>query len=590
LAILFVKSRFPDDNLAETRPAPTPFAIAPPAPADPAAPTTLPTSAAGAIHLQDVSDSVGINFRHHDGSSGRRYIVESMSTGLATLDYDGDGWIDLYFPNGAPLPGCVVEVLPRHALYRNLGDWTFADVSVAAGLGAAAYGMGVTVGDYDNDGHADIYVSNFGPNILYRNNGDGTFTDVTRQAGVASGPENRIGAGVCFLDIDGDGDLDLFVSNYLILDFAAHVTHYDRGHPSYPSPREYRPLPDTLYRNNGDGTFTDISSDSGISAHPGRGMGVIGADFDGDGDTDIFVCNDVQENFLFRNDGTGRFEECAVLAGVATNRQGEMIANMGIDCGDFDHDGRLDFFTTNYQGQLPMLFRNCGDGIFEDVAFTSGASAGSLPFVNWGCGWVDFDHDGWRDLFIANGHTEDNIERRDLSTAYHCPNLLLRNLGAGRFADVSAVAGDGLWPVQASRGAAFDDLDNDGDVDGVIVNSRTGPTILRNTLVESGCRNHWLQVRLRGTTANRDGVGAQVTVTAGDLVQLAEVHGGRGYQSHWGSRLHFGLGTRPRVDRVEIRWIGGGREVFRDLPADRLITLIEGMAQRAANAADAANK
>jgi len=527
------------------------------------------------IQLHDVTAQTGITFVHTDGSSGRRYIVEAMSTGIATFDYDNDGLVDIYFPNGAPLPGCTVDRPPRHALYRNLGNWTFEDVSESAGLVCTAYGMGVTVGDYDQDGDPDIYLSNFGDNLLFRNNGDGTFTDVTRQAGVARSGGTIIGAGVAFLDADRDGLPDLYVGNYIHLDCAAHVPKTERGFPSYPSPRDYSPIPDTLYRNNGDGMFSDVSGPAGIAAHAGRSMGLTCADYDNDGDTDVFICNDVMENFLFRNDGRGRFEEVAVIAGVAMNMQGELVANMGVDAADFDHDGLLDFFTTNYQGQLPMLFRNFGDGVFQDVTSVTNAGAQCLPYVNWGAGFVDFDNDGYLDLYIANGHTEDNIELRDRSTAYKCPNLLLRNTGRGRFMDISAKAGDGMAPVKASRGIALDDLDNDGDIDVVVLNSREAPTILRNMLAESGCGHHWLGVRLLGTRTNRDGIGAHVTVVAGERRWLEEVHSGRGYQSHWGTRLHFGLGTIDHIERIEVRWVGGGTDVFENVAPDQVVTLIE---------------
>jgi hypothetical protein len=435
--------------------------------------------------------------------------------------------------------------------------------------------LGVVVGDYDNDGHPDLFLNNFGPNVLYHNNGDGTFTDVTDRHGV-SGEENMVAAGACFLDADRDGRLDLYVGNYLRLDCAAHVPHLTNGHPAYPSPREYAPVPDTLYHYNADGTFTDVSESSGVAAYAGRSMGMVAGDYDNDGDTDIFICNDVQENFFLSNDGRGRFEEFALLAGTAMNSHGALIANMGVDCADFDRDGLLDFYTTNYQSQLPMLFKNFGDGVFQDVVPTTNAGAGCLPYVNWGCGVVDFDNDGNRDLFIANGHTEDNIEDRDLAARYRCPNILLWNSGNARFVNVSDEVGDGLAPVQASRGAAFDDLDNDGDLDAVILNSRERPTILRNMLRESNDSSHWLQVCLRGTHTNRDGVGAHVTVISGDFSQLDEVHSGRGYQSHWGTRLHFGIGDHDRVDRIEVSWIGGSTEVFENIEVDQLVTLVEG--------------
>ncbi len=555
-------------------PAAAPFHVA-----SPGASTSKPTdplleATACAIQLDDVTSGTGITFKHTDGSSGRRYIVEPMCTGMATFDFDNDGLIDIYFPNGAPLPGCETDEPARHALYKNLGDWKFQDVTETAGVVCSAYGMGITIGDYDNDGFADIYLNCFGKNLLYHNNGDGTFTDVTRRAGVAG--RDLVAAGACFLDIEGDGDLDLYVGNYIELDCSAHVPHTENGHPAYPSPQEYEPVLDTLYRNNGDGTFTDVTGQSGIGDHAGRSMGMICADYDNDGDTDVFICNDVQENFFFRNDGKGNFEEFGVMAGVAMNRQGHLIANMGVDCADYDHDGLLDFYTTNYQAQLPMLLRNFGDHVFDDVASWTNAVAGCLPYVNWGCGFVDFDNDCHRDLFIANGHTEDNIEERDLSATYRCPNLLLRNTGTARFVDVSSVAGDGLSPVEASRGTAFDDLDNDGDIDMVVLNSRELPTVARNMLGESDCANHWLQIRLRGTKTNRDGVGAHVTVVTDDLKHLVEVHSGRGYQSHWGSRLHFGLAGHDHADRIEIRWVGGATEVIENVKADQLITIIEG--------------
>jgi len=528
-----------------------------------------------AIHLIDVTDATGIVFQHTDGSSGRRYIVEAMSTGIATFDYDNDGLIDIYFPNGAPLPGTeTAGAPPRHALYKNLGAWRFQDVTEQADLICSAYGMGVTIGDHDNDGFEDIYLNNFGENVFFHNNGDGTFTDETRSAGVAG--QELVGAGACFLDLEQDGDLDLYVGNYIRLDCAANVPRFDRGFPAYPSPQEYAPVIDTLYQNNGDGTYRDVTESSGIGGHAGRSMGMICADCDNDGDTDVFVCNDVQENFLFCNDGKGNFEQVGMIAGVAMTRQGDLIANMAVDCADYNHDGLIDFYTTNYQAQTPLLLRNLGGGMFDDVGMATNATAGCLPYVNWGCGFVDFDNDGHRDLYIANGHTEDNIEKRDGNGAYRCPNVLLRNLGTGRFEDVSAMAGDGLLPVKASRGTAFDDLDNDGDVDVVVLNSRDAPTVLRNMIMESGPRRHTLEVRLFGTTASRGATGTRVKLVAGGLQQLAEVHSGRGYQSHWGTRLHFGLGEHESADRIEIRWSGGEPEVFEDVAADCIVTIVQG--------------
>jgi hypothetical protein len=459
-----------------------------------------------------------------------------------------------------------------------LGDWRFQDVTEAAGVASTAFGMGIAVADYDNDGHPDIYLSNFGPNTLYHNNGDGTFSDVTPQAGVARG--SRVGAGVCFLDIEGDGWLDLFVANYVQFSYSRHRPHQINGLLFYPGPLDHPAETNVVFRNLGDGTFRDVSGSSGVAAHAGTGMGVIACDYDDDNDTDVFVANDEMPNFLFRNDGRGHFEQLGVASGVAYNAAGLPQGSMGIECGDYDNDARLDFYLTSYQNEWATLFRNLGDGFFLDVTQPTGAGAGTLPHVTWGEGLVDFDNDGDRDLFIACGHTEDNIQQRDPSAAYRARPILLKNLlretGQARFVNVSDRCGDGLRVAGAGRGACFDDLDNDGDIDAVVFNSRGSPTVLRNMLHENHCRNHWLQVRLQGTKTNRDGAGARVRVVAGDLVQIDEVHHGRGYQSDWGRRLHFGLGPHDRVDRLEVRWIGGGREVWEKVPVDRLITLTEG--------------
>jgi len=533
---------------------------------------TAESTATGPIALEDVSDRVGINFRHTDGSSGRRYILEPMSAGLALFDYDGDGRIDIYFLNGAPLPGYQFSTPPRNALWRNNGDGTFSDVTDRAGVGDTGFGLGVTVADYDNDGHPDIFLNNYGRNVLYHNQGDGTFEDVTEVTGVA-GRDDCVGAGALFLDIEGDGDLDLYVGNYLRFDPSMNVERMVDGMRHYPSPRDYLPIPDSLFRNDGDGKFTDISEESGIAAVAGTAMGMIAADVDDDGDTDIFVLNDVAENFLFVNDGSGRFEERAVEAGLAYNAQGEENASMGVDAADYDHDGRLDFYMTAYEDELTILYKNLGGGFFEDVTRLTDAGQGTYFHVNWGVCWADFDNDGNPDVFVANGHTEDNAERRRSATAWRVANLLLRNTGDGKFVDVSSQAGSGMRPVFASRGAAVADLDNDGDLDLVILNSRETPTIVRN---DTRNGNHWVQIILEGKTANRDGVGSQVKVIAGDLVQLQERHSGRGYQSHWGDRLHFGLGKHTKIDRVEVRWMGGTTETYDNLPVDRFILLRQG--------------
>jgi hypothetical protein len=527
----------------------------------------------GAIVFSDVTKETGITFVHTDGSSGQRYIVESVSCGLALFDYDGDGDVDIYFLNGAPLKGTKYDKAPTNELYRNEGGWRFTNVSDQAGVGDTGFGLGVAAGDYDNDGDLDIYVNNYGPNVLYRNNGDGTFADVTSQAGVANG--NKVGAATHFLDMDKDGDLDLFVANYLDFTYENHMIRTSKGTPKYAGPMDFPPMPNDLFRNNGDGTFTDVSVESGVAEHKGWGMGGVCADFDNDGDTDVYIANDVYANFLFENDGTGKFEEIGLIAGLAYDLHGDDQGSMGADSGDYDNDGRLDFYQTSYAEELAALYKNLGNSMFEDVTMVSGAGAGTMEYVTWGNSMVDFDNDGDRDIFVACGHLQDNIELYNNTTTTLCPNIILMNTGEGKFINVSEQGGDGMKVKLRSRAAGFDDLDNDGDVDVVILNSRWGPTILRN---DSPSKGHWLQVRLKGVKTNRDGIGAHVKVVAGDLTLIDEVHSGRGYQSHYGMRLHFGLGNRDKVDRVEVRWIGGGIDTFENIEANKLLTISEGSA------------
>jgi len=523
------------------------------------------------IVLTDVTAKSGITFRHTDGSSGRYYIVENVCAGLALFDYDNDGDVDIYFLSGGALKGTRFETPPRNALYRNEGNWRFTDVTEKSGAGDRGHALGVAVADYDNDGDQDVYVTNFGSNVLYRNNGDGTFTDVTKEAGVGNG--HKVGAGANFLDADKDGDLDLFVSSYVDFTYENHVSSTVGGYPAPVGPRVYQPMPDALYRNNGDGTFTDVSQESGIGASRGYGMGTVCADYDNDGDTDIFVANDMMQNFLFQNDGTGKFQEVGLLAGIGYDMNGDAMGSMGVGCGDYNNDGLFDFYVTAYQQQFPSLYKNLDDGFFEDVTFLTGAGAGTIHTVTWGNDFGDFDNDGDRDLFLALGHLADNVERWDQRGSYLATNILYMNTGGDKFVNVSDRSGDGLKVKLSSRGVGLDDLDNDGDIDVVVSNSRREPTLLRN---DSPSQGHWLQVRLRGTKSNRDGVGANVKVVAGDLTLIDEVHSGRGYQSHYGTRLYFGLGPRKRVDRVEVRWIGGGTDIFEDVAADRLVTLVEG--------------
>jgi len=535
------------------------------------APPTNETIRPGGVNLSDITAESGVRFKHTCGGSGQMYIMEAMSAGLATFDYDGDGLLDIYFLNGRPLRGSDASQRPRNALYRNEGNWRFSDVTEQAGVGDAGYGLGVAVADFDNDGDADLYVNNFGPKVLYRNNGDGTFTEVTSEVGIEAG--NDVGAGACFLDMDADGSVDLYSANYVQFSYERHPNRVIGGFRRAPSPLDFQTSTSHMYRNNADGTFADVGRESGIGLHAGKGMGTVCTDHDGDGDTDLFVCNDVMANFFFENDGQGRFQEVGTLIGVAYDYWGKANGSMGVDCADIDNDGWFDFFMTDYQAELPCLYRNLRNGMYEDVALNSGTAKACMPHVNWGAAFLDVDCDGDRDLYVAHGHLEPLIHLIDSATAYRLPNTLFLNDGTGHFTDVSLVSGSGMLPVASSRGVCADDLDNDGDQDLVVLNQDDPPTLIRNDTVHD---YHWLQVRLVGTRSGRDGIGARVTVVTEDRAQIDEVRSGRGYQSHFGTRLHFGLGARDRVDRLEVRWVGGKTEVYRNIPADRCLTCVEG--------------
>ena len=522
--------------------------------------------------LRDVTSQSGVRFRHTDGSSGQRYILEGMSAGLALLDYDSDGDLDLYLVNGAPLPDAKQTAAPGNALYRNDGNWRFSDVTAPAGVATGAFGLGVCAADYDNDGFVDLYVSNYGPNVLYKNNGDGSFRDVTAEAGVAIG--KHVGAGVSFFDMDADGDLDLYAANYIEFDMAAHKPYFHKGVPSYPGPLLYSPASHVLFCNDANGTFSDVSRKSGVAQLKGYGMGVVAADYDDDGDQDLFVANDLQANFLLSNDGTGKFTDVALLAGTAFDLTGASLANMGVDAADFDNDGRTDFHVTTFSGEFATLYRNLGGGVFEDATRLTGAGEGSFAHVKWGNAFADFDNDGHRDLYVACGHLDENAQARGgtNATAFAVPNVVLRNLGNSRFRNVSATSGDGLKPAFSSRGVVSGDLDNDGDLDIVVLNSRELPTLIRN---DTSSTNHWLGLRLIGSENNRGGVGAKVKVVCGSLTYMDEVHSGRGYQSDSGQWLHFGLGSTTQVEKVEVRWPSGGVTTISGLRADQFIQMRE---------------
>lgn len=490
----------------------------------------------------EVTEASGIDFEHTTGASGEGYLVEGVSTGVATFDYDADGLVDIYFINGAPLRGFEGEGPYTNKLYRNLGDMKFEDVTEKTGVGDTGYALGVTIGDYDGDGWPDIYVNNFGPNVLYRNVKGERFEDTTEAAGVGNG--SQVGAGAAFLDIEGDGDLDLYVGNYVGFSYETHVPIIVKGKKYTAGPQYYSHLPDTLYRNEGDGSFSDISSESGIASLPGPSMGLIASDFDEDGDTDVYVCNDGEANFLFLNDGKGHFEEDALLSGVANSFTGKRNSSMGVDLGDSNSDTQLDLFSTNYQSEMPNLYLNLGGGLFEDATQKSRITHELFPHVNWGTAFADVDNDGDQDLFIACGHF-DRVEQIDDRTSQKLRNYLLRN-DDGKFTDVSLQAGPAMQLIESSRAVACEDFDNDGDLDFLIVNSNARPNLIEN---QSQLRSHWIEIRLRQPGPNPEAVGARVEVEFENRSQVRRVVSGRGYQSHFGTTLHFGLGESPDISR-----------------------------------------
>ncbi len=535
--------------------------------------TAGPVSGASPIRFRDATQSSGIDFVHSDGSSGRHYIMETVASGLGLIDYNGDGWLDIYCLSGAPLPGAAQSNRPpMNALYRNNRDGTFTDVTSHSGAGVGGYCLGCVVADYDNDGFEDLFITGYGRNWLLHNNGNGTFTDVTEKAGLAnSSYPGCVGAGCAFLDYDRDGNLDLYVGHYLKYDEAARKPWTLKNVPAYCNPRSFPPVGSQLYHNNGDGTFTDVSESSGIGRYKGYAMGVVCGDFDNSGWPDIFVGNDVMENFLFHNKHDGTFEEIALPAGLAYDQYGDPLGSMGVNAGDFDGDGRPDLIVTDYQSKLTTLYRNLGNLQFQDVTVTTGAGTGSFAKVKWGCGLVDFDNDGVPEIFTAAGHLQDAVEQFDRSTTYKERSLLLQQRN-GRFIDVTADSGAIMATVESSRGAVFGDLNNDGKVDIVMLNARARPTIMIN---ETATTNHWVLLKLTGTKSNRSAVGAVASVTAGGRTQADEVRAGRGYQSAEDLRLHFGLGSAQVINRLEVRWPSGATNVWTNMSADRVIQLKE---------------
>ena len=543
--------------------------------------TEVPAQATAA---ESLFRGTGIHFQHTDGRSGERYFVETLGSGAAWFDYDRDGDLDIYFVNGADLPENRSDVPPTNALYRNNGDGTFADVTSDAGVGDTGYGFGCCVGDYDNDGYSDLYVTNFGPNLLYHNNGDGTFTDMTHEAGVG---DERWGASAAFADYDNDGNIDLFVANYVTYQLENNQECYERGIRAYCPPADFAGAQDVLYRNNGDGTFTDVTQKAGFINSNGKGLGVVWGDYDNDGYADLSVANDTTPDTLYWNKGDGTFMEVGTFVGIAYSGRGTALSGMGISFGDYDNDGWLDRVVTNFQDEPNTLHHNDGIGentglppVFADTTYASSLGRPSLPYLAWGVDFVDLDNDGHQDIFAANGHVHDKAEEinRDVnqSSTYAQRNQVFRNRGDGGFDEISEGIGSGLHMKKVSRGAAFGDYDNDGDLDILITNSNQTPDLLRNDSVNS---NHWLILQTIGTLSNRDGIGARVKVFAGGISQIREVKSGSSYLSQSDMRLHFGLGETSQADMVEIRWPSGLVERFESVKANQILKAIEGEGQ-----------
>jgi hypothetical protein len=519
----------------------------------------------GGVVLRDVTGSSGIRFELQNGGTPERHQIETMVGGVAVADFDGDGRPDIYFANGAPQPSLSKPNGAWHnRLYRNKGNWQFEDITATSGVEGTGFHFGVAAADYDNDGDVDLFVTGMPRSHLYRNRGDGRFEDVAPKAGVENRQQWPITA--AWVDYDNDGALDLFVVNYVKWNPATEpfCGDADKKYRTYCHPRYYTGLPNTLFRNNKDGTFTDMSAASGIAAHVGKGMGVAIGDLDGDGYTDIAVANDTAPNFLFHNMKNGTFKEVGLPAGIAFNDDGRALSSMGVDFRDVDNDGRDDLFVTALSNETFPLYRNLGKRMFLDVTYPSQIGAATMALSGWSAGVFDFDNDGWKDLFAANGDVNDNTEMFS-SRKSRQPNLLLLNKRDGTF---------GPSPVGAPalhRGAAFGDLDGDGRID-VVMTVLNGPPVLLRNESKGG---HWIGLRLRGTTSNRDGIGARVQLATGAGKQWNHATSSVGYASSSEPVVHFGLGDATQVDAIEIRWPGGKVQTLEKLKADRYHTVTE---------------
>ncbi|MAT74911.1 hypothetical protein CMK14_07135 [Candidatus Poribacteria bacterium] len=520
-----------------------------------------------AIVFSDVTEEAGITFRHFDGRQGDRYFVETIGSGCAFLDYNNDGHLDLYLVSANNFPQSPDEDNSYdNQLYQNTGSGSF--VLVAAGVEDQGYGTGVAVADYDGDGWLDLYLTNFGSNRLFRNQGDGTFQDLTQQAGV---DDPRWSAGAAFADYDGDGWLDLYLTNYCDFQLADHRTCAEQGVEVYCGPEEFKGVTDRLFRNQGDGTFQDLTQQAGVHNPIGKGMSAIWSDYDNDGDPDLFVANDGTENFLYQNNNDGTFQDLAWLAGIDCDDHGNMQGSMGLDLADYDNDGYPDLLVTNFQRQLNTLYRNEGNGFFNDVSFPSGLGY-SLPFVSWGTGFFDFNKDGFLDLFIVNGHIQDQIESYDSSTTYLQVDHLLINDQQNSFDRQPTL----FTTPKSGRGAAFGDYDNDGDIDILVNNAHDVPTLWRN---DTKSMHHWLMVKLVGQNGNRYGIGAKTKIITSAQTWSAECRAGASYMSTNDSRLYFGLGQTRSIEQVEVHWPSGLIDRIKNPSLDSVLIVVEGSTQ-----------
>jgi hypothetical protein len=527
------------------------------------------------VNFVDIARRAGITFQHDNAASAEKYLIETMGSGCGWIDFDQNGLLDLYLVNSAATHVYSPRQSLRSALYRNNGDGTFTDVTLKAGVAAEGlFGMGVAVGDYDNDGFPDLFVLGYRRCILYHNNGNGTFSDVTLRAGVEN--PGRWASSAAWFDYDNDGRLDLVIANYV--DWSPERNFYcgDRGSGmrSYCHPDDFHGQPPTLYHNNGDGTFTDVSKSSGIGSKGGNGLGVVTFDYDNDGWQDIFVANDHMPNFLFRNNRDGTFREVGYVSGVAVSSDGQFEAGMGTDAADTMNNGRMDLIVTHLDMQLARFYQNLGDQTFDDATLRSKIGYATYHMSGFGTRFMDYDNDGARDIFMANGHVLDNIQRYHADTRYAEPKLMFRNTGSGIFENVSDRLGPDFRLPCVSRGAAIGDFDNDGDLDILVNNNGQPAQLLRN---DGGNANHWLEILLIGTKSNRDAVGARVKITAGDLILYDQRKGGMSYQSAQDPRLHFGLGSRSKVDAIEILWPSGSETKLASLKSDQIIAIKEGV-------------